>query len=385
MNHISINNRKMLIIAGEASGDLHAASLVRQIKLLMPDIEVTALAGRRTYEACDKFIYDLASIGLSGFIEPIVKLPFLFKLFNKIENYLDTQHPDFVVLVDYYGFNSHVLKMAHARKIPVYYYVTPQVWASRQWRAKTLAKYCTKMFTIYPFEPAFHAKYGGRAEFLGNPLLDIVPPPYQGHDEVSVVYWKIGILPGSRNSEISRLVPVFYKTFQIIKETHASAKAFLFAVPEFDDEYYKKLLGPEGAQEVTIVRENDYFKRSQMDFLLTCSGTATLENALLGVPMLVAYKLSAITYRIARMVVKVSYISLVNILANKEVVKEFIQEHATPAAMAWEARKYLDEPEELANMKKELLALRASLGKPGLAERAAKDILAEVYRDKQNG
>lgn len=376
--------KKMLIVAGEVSGDLHASKLVREIKDLMPELEVTAIAGSRTYEVCDKFIYDLASIGASGFIEPLKNLPLWFNLYNKVENYLDTQHPSFVVLVDFYGFNNHILKMAAARNIPVFYYVTPQVWASRQYRAKKLAKYCAKMYTIYPFEPEFHAKYGGKAVFLGNPLLDIVPEPrVRVTSATAAIYWQIGLLPGSRKGEIAGLVPEFYKAFQILKETHPAAKAYLFAVKEFDDEFYQKLLGPEGSKEVLIVRENDYETRSKMDYLFTCSGTATLENALLGVPMLVAYKMSAITYRIARAVVKVPYISLVNILAGKEVVKEFIQQAVTPAAMAWEARKYLDEPDDLNAMRSELLKIRASLGKPGMAARAAKDILREVFLPKE--
>jgi len=239
------------------------------------------------------------------------------------------------------------------------------------------------MYVIYPFEQAFHEKYGGKAVFLGNPLMDIVPKPRKFDNSVTgVVHLQIGILPGSRDSEVKRLTPVFYETFKLIKEDFPGAKAFLFAVPEFSDDYYHNLLGPEGEKEVKIVRETDYAVRAKMDFALTCSGTATLENALLGVPMLVAYKLSSATYHIARMVIKVPYISLVNILAGKEVVKEFIQEHAAPAAMAWEARKLFDEPADLDNMRKELLSIRASLGGPGVAERAAQDILKEVYDAK---
>lgn len=372
-------NPKMLIVAGEASGDDHASRLVRELKALSPRLEVTALAGKRTYEVCDKFIFNLAKESMTGFIEPFKKLPLWFNLFTKIENYMDTQHPDFVVLVDFFGFNSHVMKMAYLRGIPVYYYIAPQVWASRGYRTKKLAKYARKVFVIYPFEPEFHARYGSNAEFLGNPLLDIVPEPRTDSNNISaLVHWRIGFLPGSRESEITRLLPDFEKAFRILKETHPGAKAYLFAVKEFDDAFYKNLLGP-GADDITIVRETDYALRSQMDFMLTCSGTATLENALLGLPMLVAYKMSDITYRIAKFVIKVGFISLPNNLAGREVVKEMIQDDATPEAMAWEARKLLDEPELLDAQRAELLKLRAALGARGVAARAAKEILKDVF------
>jgi lipid-A-disaccharide synthase len=193
--------------------------------------------------------------------------------------------------------------------------------------------------------------------------------------------WKIGILPGSRKTEISRHLPLFMKAFYRIKESHPKARAYLFAVPEFpDDRIVPELEAVEKywSKDIEIVREKDYKLRAQMDFAFTCSGTATLENALLGVPMAVAYKMQKLTYAIAKRVAKVQYISLVNILLKKPAVKELIQEAATVDNLAQDAFAYINNPPRMQAARKELMGLRTMLGERGAAERAAARILAHL-------
>lgn len=377
-------HKNILIVAGDISGDLHASSLMRELKKADPQVHLTAIGGPRMKPHADTFLYDLASQGTNGFIEPLKKMPLWMKLIQQIRQYMETQNPSAVIVVDFYGFNHQVLNMAARRGITAYYYVTPQVWASRQYRAKQLAKLTQKMYVIYPFETDFHKKFGGNAAFLGNPLLDIIPKPaehvFPAQQDAKFYNWKLGILPGSRPGEISRLLPVFYQTFKRVLKQFPNTQAYAFALPDANEQDLLSYLGETPHPHFHIVKDVDYKMRSQMDFLLACSGTATLENALLGVPMVVAYKLSWATYHIAKAVIKVSYISLVNLLADKPLVKELIQADANPETLAAETTAMFQNPSKLTAQREELLQLRAALGKKGVAARAAKDILADMVK-----
>ncbi len=375
--------RNILIVAGDVSGDLHASGLMRELKAADPDLKITAIGGPLMQKQADTFLYDLASQGASGFIEPLKKMPLWIGLMKQIRAYMETQNPSAVIVVDFYGFNHQVLGMAAHRHIPAYYYVTPQVWASRQYRAKQLARLTKKMFVIYPFETDFHKKFGGNAVFLGNPLLDIMPQPRPHAKEtgdVKTKAWKLGLLPGSRQGEISRLAPVFYQAFKQVLKEFPNTQAYLFMLPDRDEKEMLALLGETPHANFHLVKDKNYELRSQMDYLLACSGTATLENALLGVPMVVAYKMFWPTYQIAKMVIKVKYISLVNLLAGKPVVKELIQGFATPRALAAEVMAMFQNPAKLQAQRDELLKLRASLGEKGVAARAAKEILSDIVK-----
>ena len=375
------SGKTIFISAGDISGDIHAAHLVQAMKKLDPSLRVIAIGGPRLKECADTFVIVLASEGISGFVEPLKKLPLFFRLIKQVRTILQTQKPAAFIAVDYYGLNHQFLKVAKEENVPAYYYVTPQVWASRQYRAKRLAALTKKMYVIYPFEPAFHKERGGNAVFLGNPLLDKMPAPLSKNFDVKdpkTYAWKLGLLPGSRHGEITRLTPVFYQTFKEICKTYPNTQAYIFLLPDANEQDFIKLLGEQPPANFHFVKETDYKMRAQMDFLLACSGTATLENALLGVPMLVAYKLLYPTYLIARAVIRVPYISLVNLLANKPLVKEFIQADANVDNCTREVQELFSHPQKLADMHRELLALRDSLGEPGVAKRAAADILGDL-------
>ncbi len=375
------SGKTILISAGDISGDIHAANLVRAMKELDPSVRVIAIGGPRLKECADEFVIDLASEGISGFVEPLKKLPLFFKLIKQVRTILQTQKPAAFIAVDYYGLNHQFLKVAKEENIPAYYYVTPQVWASRQYRAKRLAALTKKMYVIYPFEPAFHKQRGGNAVFLGNPLLDKMPAPLPKNFDIKdpkTYAWKLGILPGSRRGEITRLTPVFYQTFKEICKTYPNTQAYIFLLPDANEQDFIKLLGEQPPANFHFVKETDYKMRAQMDFLLACSGTATLENALLGVPMLVAYKMFWPTFLIAGLVIKVKYISLVNLLVNRPLVKELIQWRASVQNCSALTQDMFAHPQKLADMHRELLALRQSLGEPGVAKRAAADILGDL-------
>lgn len=375
--------KHIFISAGDISGDIHAAHLVTALKELDPALRVSAIGGPRLQKVCDTFLLDLASQGVTGFVEPLKKLPQFARILRQLRSFFKTQKPDAVITVDFYGFNYRVLRLAQACNLPAYYYVTPQVWASRRYRAKKLAALTRKMYVIYPFEPAFHQQFGGKAVFLGNPLLDQLPQPVEKlypQENLTNYAWKLGLLPGSRPGEIARLTPDFYQTFKRVLQQFPHTHGYLFLLPEADPKQFIKLLGEEPHPNFHFVKETDYKLRAQMDYLLTCSGTATLENALLGVPMLVAYKMFWPTYLIAKQVIEVNYISLVNILSNKGLVKEYIQQDAAADHFTQETVEMFFHPEKLMAQREELLKLRASLGEPGLAKRAAQDILNDLNR-----
>lgn len=384
MSTITPITKNILVVAGDISGDIHAADLIQALKTADPSVRITSVGGKKMQAVSDVFLYDLASKGASGFIEPLKKMPLWIKLLNQLREYMETQNPVALIVVDFYGFNHQVLGMAKHRNIPAYYYVTPQVWASRQYRAKQLARLTKKMFVIYPFEPEFHKKFGGNAVFLGNPLLNQLPAPqpkdYHVADHKNYA-WKLGMLPGSRMGEIKRLTPVFYQAFKQVLKEFPNTQAYMFLLPDADEKVFLDLIGEKPHANFHLVKDKNYEMRAQMDFLLACSGTATLENALLGIPMVVAYKLFWPTYQIAKMVIKVPYISLVNLLSQKALVKELIQHDATPNALAAETMAMFQNPAKLNAMHQALLKLRASLGEPGLPARAAAEILSDLKHE----
>jgi lipid-A-disaccharide synthase len=370
--------KNILVVAGDPSGDLHAAALIKELKARDPELTVTAMGGVRMQEVSSRFLYNLVSVGAVGFAEPIKHFFLWLKLIKLVRRYMEEKRPACVIAVDFYGFNHQVLGLAAHRKIPAFYYISPQVWASRPGRAAKIAKLTREIFVIFPFEEALYKKVGGKPSFVGHPLLDIIPEPADKPTPPADNAWTIGILPGSRKTEISRHLPVFLKAFYRIKEAYPNAKAKVFAVPEFPDEHMVpelEKIEPYWSKDVEIVREKDYAERAKLDFAFTCSGTATLENALLGVPMAVAYKMSKLTYEVAKRVVTVKYISLVNILLKKPAVKELIQDSATVDLLAQEALSFLNNPPRMLAARKELTGLRGLLGSRGAAGRAAERIL----------
>ena len=378
MAKIVPTTKNILVVAGDPSGDAHAADLIKALKAKDPELSVTSIGGVRMREVSTHFIYNLVSVGAVGFAEPFKNFFLWLKLIRLVRRYLEEKRPGCVIAVDFYGFNHQVLGLAAHRSIPAFYYVSPQVWASRPGRAAKIARLVKEVLVIFPFEEEIYKKAGGKASFVGHPLLDSVPAPAEKYELPEGNAFKIGILPGSRKSEIAKHLPIFVQAFYKIKSVYPEARAYIFAVPEFPDEKLVPALESADkywSKDIDIVREQDYKIRSTMDFAFTCSGTATLENALMGLPMAVAYKMSDFSFAIAKRIAKVQYISLANILLKRPVVKELMQEKAEPGALAQEALSLLNNPPKMAAMRKEFLGLRSMLGSPGAAERAAEKIL----------
>ncbi|MDO8756950.1 MAG: lipid-A-disaccharide synthase [Elusimicrobiota bacterium] len=355
-------SRQILIVAGDPSGDLHASNLIKALKRRDPSVRVAAVGGPLCRAVADEFLEDLASRGVTGFLEPALKIPFLFKLAARLRDFIASRRPAALICVDYYGFNRRILPYAKKTGIPAFYFISPQVWASRPGRVKVLKRLVDKMLVIFPFEEKLYRDAGVPADFVGHPLLDLIPEPKPRGEETNL----IGLLPGSRSSELRRHLPIFLEAFRLLRLKNRYLEARLFAAASQPDSAYGRL--PDG---VHLVREQDYRERAALDLAICSSGTATLENALLGVPMVVVYKLSWPTYAIARALVKVKHIAMANLLAGKTVVPELIQRDATAQRIFLEASALLDDPQKAAATRVELLKVRHSLGEPGAADRAA--------------
>ena len=383
MPEIIKTNKNILVIAGDVSADVHGANLIKELKNIDPELSISSIGGQRMGAMSNHLIYDLVSHGTIGFLQTFKSLKLWIKLIALVRRYIEEKKPLCVIAIDFYGFNHQVLGLCKHRSIPVFYYIPPQVWASRPNRAKTISQLSKEIFAIFPFEVEIYKKLNANISFFGHPLLDIIPEsqPKKIDIELKDKIWKIGILPGSRKAEIERHIPIFIDCFSEIKSVFKNSKAYLFAVNEFSDKDLLDFISsykPNFENEINIVRETDYLQRKEMDICLTCSGTATLENALLGIPMIVSYKMPEFNYQIAKRIVKIPYISLVNILLKKPLVKEFIQEKAQSKIITQEIFSLMNNPKKYESMSKELISIKKMLGEKPVNQKIAQKILSSL-------
>jgi lipid-A-disaccharide synthase len=366
--------KTILIVAGDPSGDLHGAGLIRALKAADARLHVAAVGGPHMRAAADEFLEDLASRGVTGFWEPVLMIGFLVKLALRLKRYMLERKASALICIDYYGFNRRLLDLAKSAGVPAFYYISPQVWASRPGRVKVLKRLVKRMLVIFPFEEGLYRKAGVPCAFVGHPLLDLLPAVDAPADELAPPL-KVGLLPGSRASEVRRHLPVMLDGLKRLKLHFPRLRAWVFASPSLPDAAYDAILGEES---IVLCRDAGYERRADLDLAVCSSGTATLENALLGVPMVVIYKLSWPTYAIARAIIKVPYIAMANLLAGRGLVPELIQRKATGKNVAQAAVSLLEDPRRYRALKKDLLSLRAKLGGPGAAARAARELLSEI-------
>lgn len=369
--------KRVFFIAGDASGDRHAADVADALKTARPDVEILAVGGAALKGAADRFLGDLVSHGVMGFWEPLAKIPRYVALLNQVIKPA-IRESDVVVPTDFFGFNQHVAKAGKAGGKKVLYLVSPQVWASRPGRVQTLKKCVDRMLVIFPFEENIYKEAGIPVSFVGHPFLDRLPPA--DPEAPLKVEPVIGLLPGSRAGVVARHLPLFLQAADILARKSIGRRFILFAAPNLSNAFYDKLIGPDERRPymLEIVRDEEFEWRAGLDLALTCSGSSTLENALLGVPMVVAYQTSRLTYEIAKRIVKVDKIGMVNILSGKDLAPELIQDRATPQNLADAAEDLMKDPARRRSLRRELIALRQTLGGPGAAARAAQEILNAV-------
>lgn len=369
-----MGKKQILIICGEASGDMHAAGLAEELQRLDPRLSISAVGGEKLKAAGADVFFDIASLSVMGFFDVLRHLPRFLKLKKYILQKILELKPAAVILVDFSGFNLRLAKAIN-NTTPVYYYISPQVWASRPGRVQTIKRYISNIIVFFEFEREFYKKFGVEATCVGHPLLDIVRPSCD-KKTFSLQYGLtqarpvIALLPGSRTAEIARILPVMLKATQAIIQKYPATQILVARVSGVKLALYKQLLA-QAKVDALLVEGKPYDCLYNADFALVCSGTATLETAIMATPFCIVYKMGILNYLLYRPQVKVPYIGMVNIVAQKKVIPEFIQFQATHEKIAAEAVSILENPLRLAEMEKELSRVKSLLGTPGAAARAA--------------
>jgi lipid-A-disaccharide synthase len=374
-DNLNEGNRNIFIVAGEASGDMYGADLVKAMLNIYPDLCFYGIGGNKLKEAGVELIADAAKISVVGLTEVLSKLSNFFKIIKKLKDKLDALKPALVILIDFPDFNLNIVaRQAKKRNIKTFYYISPQVWAWRKGRIKQIKKLVDKMAVILPFEVDLYAENNFGVNYVGHPLVDIVKvnvSKVEARRKLGLSEDKttIGLLPGSRTAEIKSLLPEMMQAAQILKKNIKNAQFILPKADTLDEAIINEIISKYDT-EIKIIAGRTYEAISCCDLAVVTSGTATLETGLLGVPMIIVYKVSLLSYFIGRLVINVKNIGLVNIIAGKTIVPEFIQKDASSRQIAAEALAIL-KSERYEQIKKELSAISAKLGKPGAAARAA--------------
>ncbi|MBN2254561.1 MAG: lipid-A-disaccharide synthase [Deltaproteobacteria bacterium] len=369
-------NKKIMIVAGEASGDLHGSHVVRFMKRLDPTLRFYGVGGEKLREAGVDVIAESSHMAVVGLTEVLSKIGFILSVRRKLKQSFDEERPELVILIDYPDFNLPLAKAAHQRGIKVFYYISPQVWAWRKRRIYQIARWVDRMAVILPFEPMVYEKVDLDVRFVGHPLLDVMERNYTDRDARRIFGLReeiptVALLPGSRESEVTKLLPEMLMAAELLKMKLPSVQ---FVMPRAAGLRRDLIASMIDASPVTIsvVDNNVYDVIGVSDCAIVASGTATMETALLETPMIIIYKVSPFSYYMGRRIIRVDHIGMVNIIAGKRIVPEFIQGDAHADNMADEVYDLLTNDGRRERMKQDLKEIRTKLGSPGAAEKTAR-------------
>jgi lipid-A-disaccharide synthase len=344
---------KYYIIAGEASGDLHGGNLVKELKNLDQQAVIRAWGGDLMKNAGAEVVKHYRDLAFMGFAEVIKNLPTILDNLKFCKKDILQFQPEVLVLIDYPGFNLRIAKWAKQQGLKVVYYISPQVWAWKESRVKAIKETVDKMLVILPFEEAFYKKWNYEVRYVGHPLVQVVNAflekhPRQPHEDRPVV----ALLPGSRKQEIAKKLPIMLS----IVKNFPNCRFVVAKASSLDDDFYSQFL--KNHAEVSSVKDQTYQLLSEASAALVTSGTATLETALFGVPEVVCYKGSMVSFQIAKRLVKIKYISLVNLIVDKKVVTELIQSELTAENLTNELNSLLHDADRIRQIKKDYADLK---------------------------
>jgi lipid-A-disaccharide synthase len=366
---------KILFITGEASGDLHASNLINSFKKINPDIQFYGIGGNKMKQAGVKIIYPYDKISVVGFSEIFSKILNLREARRQVSLCIRKNKFAFAVTVDFPGFNIPLARSLQKKGIPVFYFITPQIWAWGKWRSKSLSKYFKGLFVIYPFEKDFFKKERINSFFLGSPLVETAKPEGElKSKDLPSGKPLTAILPGSRETEIKRLLTPILKGFRIFKKNHPYSIAVI-ALHEKKDINLTRKIGVEMLNDVKIFYGKTYDILKRADLAIVSSGTATVEAGILQTPMVIVYKLSYISWIISKILARVKQFGLVNIIFSEKIVPELIQKEVNPERIAKELEQVYKNREEIS---KKLKQLKPILGTEGVYDRIANKILSMV-------
>lgn len=363
-----------MLVVGEASGDLHGARLVQALHTRDATVKVFGVAGEQLQRTDFEALFSVTKLTGMGLVELAGNLKNIWQGYHALRRALTERRPNLLILIDFPDFNLRLARVAHSLRIPVLYYISPQIWAWRRGRVKQIARWVDQMAVVFPFEVAFYEAHGVKVKFVGHPLLDSIKPTrgresVLGEHGLDVKEPTIALLPGSRHGEVSRHLPAMLAAAQRLRKERAVQFLCVCASTISATEIQTAL--DRSGLKIPVVTDNRYDAVSAADLVWTASGTATLETALLGKPMIVVYRLSWISYLLARLLVRVDHIGMVNLIAEERLVPELIQHEVTAGRLAEESRLLLDDKTLRATMIEKLTRLRERLGAPGAAERVA--------------
>jgi lipid-A-disaccharide synthase len=378
-----MKSKKILLVAGEVSGDLHGSHLVEALQRIEPEVQFSGVGGEGLERRGMKLLYPAHSLSVVGITEVFVKLGTILKALRGLKRSLEREKPDLVILIDFPEFNLRLAKIAHRRGIPILYYISPQVWAWRPKRIRLIAQLVRKMVVLFPFEVPLYEAAGVDVEWVGHPLLDIVKPTlpkekaYQqfGLDPKQRT---IGLLPGSRSHEVERLLPPLLASAHLLQKEIPDLQFVIPLAPGLPKTILSSRMKNISVP-VKVVEGFTYDVMNLSDLLITASGTATLEGAILGKPMIIIYKVSFPSYWIGRALIRVDHIGLVNLVAEKEIAPELIQKDVHPQRIADEALRILRDPILSRKMSESMGEVCQKLGKPGAAQRAARIVTSLLH------
>ncbi|KPK99710.1 MAG: hypothetical protein AMJ91_06700 [candidate division Zixibacteria bacterium SM23_73_3] len=371
-------SKKIMIIAGEASGDLHGSSLVRELLKINSDLEIFGIGGDKMKTQGVELIFHIDRLSFMGFFEVIKNLSFVRKVMKTMVSVTEARRPHLAILIDYPGFNLRFAKKVKKLGIPVAYYISPQVWAWGGNRVKKMQNSIDKMLVILPFEKEIYKRFNISCEFVGHPLLEVTRPilsleDFQKKFDLRKNESVIGLLPGSRWQEVGKILPVMLESTKILEARVKNLKVLLGLAPTIKREKLENLLAQAnlGAK---IVENLTYDLMRYADLLLIASGSATLECAILGTPFLVLYKTSLWTYLVAKSLISIPNIALANVVAGKRIVPEFVQSQAVPNQIAEEMYEILSDKNRYRAIQNELRKVKEKLGEDGASKKATQII-----------
>jgi lipid-A-disaccharide synthase len=369
--------RRVMVIAGEPSGDLHGAGLVRELKVQAQRLDIFGVGGDQMAQAGADLIFHIKDLSFMGFAEVLKHLPAMRRVEKKLGNLLVNRKPDALVLIDYPGFNLRFAKIAKHHGVRIFYYISPQVWAWGRGRVQKMKGLIEKMFVVFPFEEEIYKKAGITVEFVGHPLLETLKDEGDGQFRARLGFNEgkklLGLFPGSRLQEVHRIFPTMVRAAKEI-QTEFDCEVGVGVSPNIDVGVYRSYLKSDSHFRLVEGATQELMKHSDLAFVT--SGTATLETACFGTPMIVLYRTSVLTYWIARMLITLNSIALVNIVAGREIVPELVQGKLTVGNLVREGKRILSDASLATRMREELLAVRQKLGTPGASERVARSILS---------
>lgn len=368
----------LFIVAGESSGDMRAAELLTELRKINPSLRLEGYGSSAMQASGVKIHYDLPSVAVVGFTDVIKKYPFFRKIFYSCLETIDKIKPKAVMLVDYPGFNLRLARQLKKRNIPVIYYVSPQVWAWANWRVKEIARNINKMLVILPFEVDFYKKTSLDVEFVGHPLIDKFKPSnnievLRKNFNISNEKTIIAILSGSRKKEVKRILPITLKAAEIISKIMPNVVFIISKTPHLSDNLYEKIIASTPIK-YSLASQNMHDIIAVSDFCWVTSGTATLETALGLKPHFIIYKTTLITFYLAKLLVTIPFLGLINIVAGNEIIPEFIQNKANPKIIAKKTIAILSDPKKTTTIVNNLKETILKMGKPNAAENAAKAV-----------